>query len=75
MKQRTVAAAEFKNACLKLMEDVRKHRVPITVTKRGRPLVRVVPVGERPRGKTLIGTIVHAAADIFSTGERWEAER
>ncbi|HVN86865.1 MAG TPA: type II toxin-antitoxin system prevent-host-death family antitoxin [Candidatus Binatia bacterium] len=75
MKQRTVAAAEFKNSCLKLMEDVRKHRAPITVTKRGKPLVRVVPVGDQPRAKTLIGTIVHEADDIFSTGERWEADR
>lgn len=74
MKERTVAAAQFKNSCLKLMEEVRRHRVALTVTKRGKPLVRVVPTGETPGVKSLIGTIVHEADDIFSTGERWEAE-
>lgn len=75
MTQRTVAAAEFKNSCLKLMEEVRQKREPITVTKRGKPLVRVVPVGERARTRTLIGTIVYQDEDIFSTGEVWEADR
>ena len=75
MKSRTVAAAEFRNACLKLMEEVRKHRVPLTVTRRGKPLVRIVPVSQPPATRTLVGTIVHEAEEIFSTGETWEAER
>ena len=45
------------------------------MSTRGKPLVRGVPVGDQRRAKTLIGTIVHEADDIFSTGERWEADR
>ena len=75
MKQRTVPAAQFKNSCLKLMEDVRKHRTSITVTKRGKPLVRVIPISEPPRRASLIGTIIYEADDIFSTGESWDADR
>ena len=74
MKSRSVSASVFKNACLKLMEDVRKHRTPVTVTKRGKPLVRVVPINEDAKSRTLLGTIVFQAKDIFSTGERWEAD-
>ena len=74
MKARTVPATEFKNACLKLMEDVRRHRAPLTVTKRGKPYVRIVPVSEAGKDRSLVGTIVREAADIFSTGESWEAD-
>jgi prevent-host-death family protein len=75
MKARTVPATEFKNSCLKLMEDVRRHRAPLTVTKRGKPYVRIVPVSESAHRRSLLGTIVREAEDIFSTGETWEAEQ
>ena len=74
MESRSVPAAEFKNSCLKLMEEVRKHRTPLTVTKRGKPLVCVVPVTPARKRAKLIGTIVYEADDIFSTGELWEAD-
>lgn len=74
MKQRTVPAGEFKNSCLRLMDEVRANGVPITVTKRGKPIVRVVPVSEHEGRASLIGTIVYEADDIFSTGESWEAD-
>lgn len=75
MKNRTVAAAEFKNACLKLIDEVSRHGIPLTVTRRGRPLVQIVPVREAAHRRNLFGTIVHEDDDIFTTGELWEAER
>ena len=39
-----IAAAEFKARCLALMEDVRATRQPLLVTKRGKPVVKLVPV-------------------------------
>jgi prevent-host-death family protein len=75
MKIRTVPATEFKNSCLKLMEDVRRQRSPLTVTKRGKPYVRIIPISEPARSRSLLGTIVREAKDIFSTGETWEADR
>ena len=74
MKSRTIPATEFKNSCLRVIEDVHKHGLPITVTKRGKPLVRVVPASEETRPRTLRGVIVHEAGDIFSTGESWDAD-
>jgi prevent-host-death family protein len=76
MKNRhTVPAGEFKNSCLRLIDEVSKHGIPITVTKRGRPLVRIVPAREHAKGGSLVGTIVHEDDDIFSTGESWQADR
>ena len=71
---KSVAAGEFKNSCLKLMDTVSKTGVPITVTKRGRPLVRIVPIADAAATRSLRGAIVHEADDIFSTGEVWDAE-
>jgi prevent-host-death family protein len=41
-----VPAGEFKAKCLRLMDQVAKTRQPLTVTKRGKPVVRIVPVEE-----------------------------
>jgi prevent-host-death family protein len=39
-----IAAGEFKARCLTLMEDVRATREPIVITKRGKPVAKLVPV-------------------------------
>jgi len=41
-----IAAGEFKARCLTLMEDVRSKREPIVITKRGKPVAKLVPVEE-----------------------------
>ncbi len=39
-----ISAAAFKTHCLSIMEDVRKTRNPILITKRGCPVAKLVPV-------------------------------
>jgi prevent-host-death family protein len=73
-KSYTVAAGAFKNSCLKLLDEVQKHGIPITVTKRGKAIARVVPVREEASPRTLVGTVTYEAEDIFSTDEAWEAD-
>ena len=51
MSDLTVPAAEFKAKCLALIDRVRERGEPITITKRGRVVARLVPAGdenERP---------------------------
>lgn len=51
MSSLTVPAAEFKAKCLALIDQVRERGEPITITKRGRVVARLVPVrleDERP---------------------------
>lgn len=74
MKQKAIAAAEFKNSCLRVMETVHTSGVPILVTKRGKPLVRIVPILEEKAPTTLEGVITYEAEDIFSTSETFEAD-
>ncbi len=43
----TIPAGRFKAECLKLMDHVEQTRQQILITKRGRPVAQMVPVGER----------------------------
>ena len=46
MPDETVPAAEFKARCLALIDRVRERGEPITITKRGRVVARLVPAGD-----------------------------
>lgn len=41
-----INAAQFKAKCLKLIDEVADTRQPLVITKRGKPVVRVVPIEE-----------------------------
>ena len=41
-----IPAGEFKTHCLSVMERVRTTREPVIITKRGRPVVKLVPAEE-----------------------------
>lgn len=73
-KERTVAAGEFKNRCLQLIDEVHRHGVPLTVTKRGKPMVRVVPAPEAGGARSLEGSIVREDESIYSTGEFFDVD-
>jgi prevent-host-death family protein len=46
---KTMPAGEFKARCLKVMEDVRKYRTSVVITKKGKPVAKLVPVEEPAR--------------------------
>ena len=39
-----IAAAKFKSQCLALMDEVARKRKEVIITKRGRPVAKLVPV-------------------------------
>ncbi len=39
-------AGEFKARCLRVMEEVKKYRTPVVITKKGRPVAKLVPPDE-----------------------------
>lgn len=41
-----ISASKFKAQCLALLDDVAETGAEITITKRGRPVARVVPVDD-----------------------------
>ena len=46
-----INAAEFKAKCLKLIDEVAATHEPLVITKRGKPVARVVPIVEPSPGK------------------------
>lgn len=51
MTAKTVAAAEFKATCLRLIDEMNEDGQPITITKRGRPVAVLTPVVEKAAAK------------------------
>ena len=45
---RTIKASEFKARCLQLMDGVAETGEEIVITRRGRPVSRLVPCREQP---------------------------
>jgi antitoxin (DNA-binding transcriptional repressor) of toxin-antitoxin stability system len=70
---KTMAAGRFKDVCLKTLDEVARSRTPIEITKRGRPVARLVPVPPATRAPSLAGSILEERGDPFSTGESWDA--
>ena len=70
-------AGKFKAMCLKLMDQVQETHEEIVITKRGRPVAKLVPIDE-PAPQPLFGFLkdgVVIKGDIVAaTGEEWEAD-
>ena len=72
MKQ--LSASKFKEQCLSLLDRVDPEG--IVVTKRGKPVAKLIPFGAD--SADLIGSLkgkLKIKGQIISTGIRWDAER
>lgn len=70
----TISASQFKAKCLALLDDVAESGGEITVTKRGRPVAKVVPF-EDPCD-SLRGSVRQLVSDeelIAPIDVEWEA--
>lgn len=44
---RTIAAGQFKQRCLRLLDEVGISGEPVLITKRGKPVAQLMPVAPR----------------------------
>lgn len=75
MVMKQVSASVFKAQCLALLDDVAATGESIVVTKRGKPVARVLPV-EAPR--SLVGSVTFNVSDdelIEPIDVAWDALR
>ncbi len=78
MKITTIGASEFKAKCLHLLDELEENGGGLIITKRGRPVAKVIPISAPKRSlrgtwKGLIkikGDIVHC-----DNSEIWESNR
>ena len=71
-----ISAAEFKAKCLKLMDEVSRTRKAIVITKRGKPVAKLVAVETEPRKPLfgyMAGTISHVGDIESPIDVVWEA--
>ena len=71
---KTIAAGKFKDVCLKTLDEVARTKTVVVITKRGRPVARLVPCPPSPAGRGLTGSVLKEIGDPFGTGERWDAD-
>lgn len=74
MSERSIAVSRFKAECLGLLGEVAETGEELIVTKRGKPLARVIPITEPP---TLRGSVRLAVSDdelLASIDEPWDVE-
>lgn len=71
---RQVAASEFKSRCLALVDEVADTGRAIVVTKRGRPVARVVPFVDDTRA-SLLGSVLEEHDLLAPLDEPWDALR
>ena len=74
MPERRITATRFKAQCLRLLDEVAETGQPLVVTKRGKPVVRVLAANGAP---PLRGSVTFAVSDedlIELLGDRWDAE-
>jgi prevent-host-death family protein len=72
-------AGQFKARCLKVMDEVRSTREPVVITKKGRPVAKLVPAEAQPedvfgcmKGEVeIVGDIVSPAVPL----EDWDVLR
>ena len=69
-------AGEFKTKCLSVMENVRRTRRSVVITKRDIPIAELVPLSGKRR--SLFGCMKDSVKFMgnmtASTGERWDAD-
>ena len=69
---RYVPAGEFKARCLALLDEVAATGEGLTVTKRGKPVARLVPVDA---AQPLLGSIRRQRDLVAPIGVSWDADR
>jgi len=75
MKKQQIPAGIFKAQFLKLIDRVAESRHPVIVTKRGRPVVEVVPVRKDRTRKSLRGSVTFHGDIVEPVLGSWDIER
>ncbi len=76
-----IAISEFKAKCLALLEQVRKTKKPIRITRHGKPVAEVIPPSPVQDRSAWIGSLkdrTEILGDIISPAndeDEWEALR
>jgi prevent-host-death family protein len=70
----TIGAGEFKAKCLQLIDEVAERRQPLIISKRGRPLAKLVPIeSTRSLFGAMAGSVTHEEDIVSPPDAPWDA--
>jgi prevent-host-death family protein len=71
-----IAAGEFKAKCLKVLDEVQRQRKQVVITKRGKPVAKLVPVDSRSGGfiGSMKGTMEIVGDILAPIDVKWDAD-
>ena len=72
-KTHTVPAGQFKAGCLALLDRVARTGEEVIVTKRGKPVARIVPFTPRHR-PSLVGSVKTRGDIVGPILDEWELD-
>ena len=73
---KNVSASQFKAKCLALLDEVDQTGIPLTITKRGKAIAKVVPL-HAAQAPSLLGSVRYKReSDVLApVDEEWEADQ
>jgi prevent-host-death family protein len=71
--RRTIAAAEFKAHCLAILDEISATKETVVVTKRGKPVAKVVAVEDDAQLRPLRGSVRYRGDIVAPIDEPWDA--
>ena len=73
--RKVVPAGKFKAECLALLDEVAHTGEPLVITKRGKPVARIVPVVEEDLVASLRGSVTLHGDIVEPVLDAWDADR
>jgi prevent-host-death family protein len=71
---KSLPAGEFKARCLALLDTVARTRQPLIITKRGKPVAKIVPT-DTHAPKKLLGSVKFHGDVVEPILDDWEIEQ
>ena len=71
---KTMPAGQFKARCLRVMDEVNSTRQPVLITKKGKPVAKLVPA-EPASDDFLVIKIVGDITQPIEDPDAWESAR
>jgi len=71
--QEIIPAGKFKAQCLALLDDVALTGKELVITKRGKPVAKVVPIDDE-KPPSLLGSVLWEKDIVSPIDEQWDAE-
>ncbi len=76
----TLLISEFKAKCIEVINAVHDNHETVVITRRGKPLARIVPLQEARPGPRRLGALAGEAKELgdivqVGFGQDWEALR